>query len=182
MTRLALKKVFNRRRFWLTVIVAVLVFLTIILLPNISLIKMVLTDRSVTISDKFNLLVGLSGSVTTNLTPLSALYGAVIAVFVGINVASIAYLLRSGIAFGGLKNSWFGLAGLGFGTIGVGCAACGPIVATAVLGTAGGSLLASLPYGGFELSLVGLLLLGISNYLLLKRIASPAACKLKDNE
>jgi uncharacterized membrane protein len=63
---------------------------------------------------------------------------------------------------------------------GIGCAACGSVILTAILGIAGtGALLTWLPLHGLEFGVVGIILLSFSIYYLAKRINDPLVCKVR---
>jgi len=72
-----------------------------------------------------------------------------------------------------------GLSGLGMlcAFIGIGCASCGSLLLTALIPLLGiGAFISILPFGGAEFSVLGIALLAISSYLLLRQIAKPMTC------
>jgi hypothetical protein len=159
----------TRRSLLIAVCVAVFVFALAVWLPNLQLLATFWTDSDVSITDKVALSLKLIPSIATNFTLLSALYTVVIAVLAGINAALITELIRTrrmavdGVAAGG--------AGIIAGALGIGCAACGSLIITALVGTSvGATLVAFLPLGDNEFGLIGVGLLGYSMYLLTKQI------------
>lgn len=153
------------------------VFASTVLLPNRALLLSLWTDSSVSLADKLAVPVSILGSIATNFSPLSAIYTVSIAVLVGINMSLIAYLLRNGgVVWAG---SSAGVAGIFSGILGIGCAACGSLILTAILGTAlGASLIAVLPLKGGEFGILGVILLGTATYLLAKQIIKPLVCEV----
>lgn len=100
--------------------------------------------------------------------PAEPIRGALLyttAAFVGANVALLAYhLLEHQVSVAGGSGS---AAGVVLGTLGAGCAACGPAILAGVIGLLGGaSLLAALPYDGLEFSALAIAVLVLSMYWL----------------
>jgi hypothetical protein len=159
----------------LATVTGLLVFASATLLPNKSLLFSVWTDPSVALESKMSLTVQLLGGVATNFASLTATYLILIAVLSGVNVALITYLLKSGgIVW---KGSFAGLTGIFSGVMGIGCAACGPLILSAILGTAvGASAVAALPLRGGEFGILGVLLLLVATYLLGRQILQPPVC------
>ncbi len=149
--------------------VSVLVFAFAVWLPNLRLLFSVWMDTSVSLGDKIMLPASLLLSITTNFTPLSALYTIAIAVLAGINAALIVELIRARQIFAG--SATISASGIVAGALGIGCAACGSLILTALAGTVlGTGALAFLPLGGGEFGIIGVALLGYSTYLLSKQI------------
>lgn len=153
----------------ITVGVSVFVFAFAVWLPNLQLLLIVWADATTSVVDKITLPLTLLSAISTNFTLLSATYTVVIAILAGINVALIVALVqaqqkvRGGVAAGGL--------GIIAGALGVGCAACGSLILTALLGTTiGAGALALLPLGGGEFGILGVGLLGYATYLLARQI------------
>jgi len=88
-----------------------------------------------------------------------------IAALTGVNVAVLAYhLLEHDLSVEGSGGS---AAGVVFGTLGAGCAACGPGILAGVVGVVGGAgLLTALPFHGLEFSMVAVVVLLLSIYWL----------------
>lgn len=159
--------------------IATLAFVFAVWLPNLRLLFSVWTDPSVALGDKFALPISLIPSITTNFTLLSASYTIAIALFAGINATLIVHLVRTRGVFGG--GTVIGVSGIFTGAIGLGCAACGSLILTSLIGTVGGiSILTLLPMRGGELGILGVVLLGYSTYLLAKQITKPRICEPKD--
>lgn len=149
--------------------VSVCVFALAVWLPNMRLLLILWTDTSTSIADKIVLPMKLLPSILTNFTPLSATYTIAIVILAGINAALVTDLIRErrmhvgGAAAGGV--------GMIAGALGVGCAACGSLILTTLVGTTlGTGTLALLPLGGGEFGILGVGLLGYATYLLAKQI------------
>lgn len=171
-------KIFKNWQYTLiATVISVVIFVLTTWLPNIRLLFSVWTNSSISFRDKFTLPLRLTESITTNFTRLSASYTVVIAVLVGINVAFIVYLIRKRkglVAKGGLTAGAFGMI---TGVLGVGCAACGSLILSGIVGTAAGaSILALLPLRGGEFGIIGVVFLGVTTYLLAKQINKPLLC------
>lgn len=163
-----LKTLKTPRSLLIAIGVSALVFAFAVWLPNLRLLAIVATGDAA-LADKIALPLNLLASITTNFTLLSALYTIVIAILTGINVAFIVELIRAKQMFAG--GAAAGASGIVAGALGIGCAACGSLVLTALTGTIlGTGALALLPFGGGEFGIVGVGLLGYSTYLLSKQI------------
>ncbi|MDP1625301.1 MAG: hypothetical protein Q8L64_06095 [bacterium] len=170
-------KIFRNWRYAITsIVIAITVFALATWLPNFRLLSLVLSDPLLSLGEKISLPVKLLASIGTNFTVLSATYTILIAIILGINASLALYLVRKRVrALGGLS---IGLVGITTGVLGIGCAACGSILATTILGTIGGaSILSILPLQGSEFGIFGVLLSLSSTYLLMKHINKPLVCK-----
>lgn len=159
----------TKRSLVIAVCVSVFVFVLAVWLPNLQLLVAFWADSGVPVIDKVALSLKLVPSITTNFTLLSALYTVLIAVLAGINTALIVELIRNRrMVAGGVTAGGVGIVA---GALGVGCAACGSLILTALVGTTVGTgVLAFLPLGGGEFGILGVGLLGYATYLLLKQI------------
>ena len=159
--------------------ISALFFSVAVLLPNWRLLFEILPSQVATTTQKFNLIIGLFGSIQTNFTPVSAGYTIAIALLTGINISLLTYFIRTRKGFIGGKDAGTGIGGLVSGILGVGCASCGSFILTAALGIFGASgALSVLPFGGEEFGFLGVALLLISSYSLMKKIHEPIVCKI----
>lgn len=175
----AITEVFTRMSYlFLAGIVALLVFAFAVWLPNAGLLLSLAADPAVPLAVKILFPISLFGSITTNFTALAASYTVAIAVLTGLNVALLAYYVRKQrqLSQGSLT---VGTAGVLSGILGTGCAACGSLVLTSLIGTASGlGLTAVLPLHGGEFGVIGVLLSGTATYLLAKQLSKPAVCEV----
>lgn len=177
----SLKTVFRDWRYvLLALLIACALFAFAVWLPNFRLIGGVLTDSTAPLSIKLLLPIALLGSIATNFTALAVSYTVAIALLAGINVALIAYFVRrqkEELARGGVAVGTFGVMS---GILGMGCAACGSLILSSLLGVVGGTgVIAALPLRGGEFGIIGVVLLAISTYLILARIAKPMTCDVE---
>jgi len=177
----AFKKVFSKIRYViLTIIVAAFVFTFAVWLPNLKLISEVVFNSSASVIAKINFLLSLFGSIQTNFSPVSATYTIVIAVLFGINIALLAYYIRSIRSKIPSSGAALSLGGLVSGAFGIGCAACGTFILTPILALFGASgFLAILPLGGEEFGFLGVGLLGFSVFWTANKIAEPVVCDIE---
>lgn len=177
----AFRMVFKNWRFAaLAAVVSSTVFAVATWLPNARLLWSIWSDASLPIADKLTFPIRLLESITTNFTTLSALYTVAIALLAGINIAFITYLIRrqQELSQSGAVVGTFGILS---GTVGMGCAACGSLILTSLLGTVGGAgFAAALPLRGGEFGIIGVVLLGASTYFLAKQITKPLVCEPAD--
>jgi hypothetical protein len=76
-----------------------------------------------------------------------------------------------------LKSGLYSGIGLFFAFLGIGCAACGTVFVSVILGFFGmSSILHVLPYHGEEVGYLGLLILMIVTYTLSHKVAQPNVC------
>ena len=176
----ALQKVFAKPLFvLLALITSAAVFAFAVWLPNLRLLLAIWTDASVSFGDKLAFPISLLSSIATNFTLLPASYTIAIAFLAGINAALVIHLMRTQREFVG--GGIIGASGIFTGALGLGCAACGSLILTSIVGTVGGiGVLALLPLRGSEFGIIGVLLLGYSTYLLAKRVTKPLVCESAD--
>lgn len=173
-----LKKVFSRVPYLaLATSVSIAVFVFAVWFPNIGLIARLVGDPAIPFAQKLEIPIAFLGAINTNFTPLSASYTVLTALLFGVNVAMAVYYFKRRVAevkAGGLATGFLGLASA---TLGIGCAACGSFVATAILPLFGtGALLSFLPFGGGEFGILGVVLLLVSLYVTAKQIKDPSVC------
>lgn len=160
---------------------AVLTFLLAVWFPNLGLIGEVFSNPDAPLAIKLNVALSLLGGIGTNFSLLSAGYTIATAVLFGINTAMIVYLLKQRQTGAAGRNIAIGSGGMASGALGLGCAACGSLIAGAglpFLGAAGA--LAALPLNGAEFGILGVALLFASLLLVSKNIAESIACRLSE--
>lgn len=150
--------------------VSAIVFAFAVWLPNLQLLFVVWTNTTIPIVDKITLPLTLLSAITTNFTLLSASYTVMIAVLAGINTALIVELVRAQQMV--REGATAGGVGIIAGALGIGCASCGSLILTALVGTTiGTGALALLPLDGGEFGVLGVGLLSYAMYLLAKQIS-----------
>ncbi|PIR84038.1 hypothetical protein COU18_01370 [Candidatus Kaiserbacteria bacterium CG10_big_fil_rev_8_21_14_0_10_51_14] len=158
-------------------LVAAVAFAMAVWMPNLGLIAQVITDPSATLIQKVALPVTLLLSISTNFSVLSAPYTIAIPILFGVNVAMMIYYWkrRIGAAKGAMMTA--GFSGMASGIFGIGCAACGSFLLTSILSSFGAAgALFILPLRGGEFGILGVVLLGLSIFLVAKHITNPLVC------
>jgi len=172
--RVAFRTVFARPSYAAAAgVLAMAAFLLAVWFPNLGLIGAVLGDESLPLATRLGFPLSLLGGIGTNFSLLSAGYTTAIAVLFGVNSTMIVYLLRQRRAAAG-RGVALGAGGVASGVLGIGCAACGSLIAGAVfsfVGTAGA--LAVLPLNGEEFGILSVVLLLVSLLLTSGSIAQP---------
>jgi hypothetical protein len=147
-------------------VLAALVGLTgIVVSQNIELVRSVVIGGSLSLSARLETLLLLYPFVGPGFEPLTGVLVVLTALLLGANVALLAYHLREHDL--SVKGGSGSLAGIVFGVLGAGCAACGPVVFAGVLSLLGATgVFFLLPLEGLEFAIAGVLLLGLSTYWL----------------
>jgi len=102
-----------------------------------------------------------------------------ISLLFALNLVLLVFYIRKikSILKGNRRIHAVGIGGLVSGLLGIGCAACGSVVLTSILSSIGASgLLLLLPLHGSEFGILGVLLLCMSIYVLVRRIQQPLVC------
>lgn len=175
----ALRAVFGNWRYAvLSGVTAALAFALAVWMPNLRLLDSILADPHVPIIDKLKLPVALLGSIGSNFSTLAASYTIMMALLLGVNVSLIAYIQKLKKLRLLSTEGAVGSLGIVSGVLGIGCAACGSLIFTSVLGTAvGAGFIALLPLKGGEFGIVGVILLAVATYLLVRQMSTAPVCK-----
>ncbi|OYV62916.1 MAG: hypothetical protein B7X03_03795 [Parcubacteria group bacterium 21-58-10] len=158
-------------------IAAALAFAFAVWLPNLHLVASTLTRSDAPLMLRLQLPVTLLGSIVTNFSPFSATMIVTLSMLLGIDTALVAYHTKQRLAGNFTGGFAAGAGGIVAGVLGIGCAACGSIVAMSFLPLVGGAgILAALPLGGGEFGVLGIILLGSSIAILAKKATQPLIC------
>lgn len=152
-------------------------FLFAVWFPNFGLIGEVFGASSAPLAAKLKVAIALLGGIVTNFSFLSAGYTVAIAALFGINAAMVVYFLkRTRVGLGG-QSLAAGVGGIASGVLGIGCAACGSLILSALLSSVGAAgALAILPLRGGEFGILSVALLLGALLLISKKIAAPLIC------
>lgn len=126
------------------------------------------------ILDKMLLVLKLLGGLVTNNSMLAATVLIITSLLAGINVALLAFKIKSIKSFN-YKEGSLGTGGTFLSILTAGCSSCG-IGILSLIGVAGG--LTFLPFGGLELGFVGIAVLLFSIYLTSKGIMNCKSCQI----
>lgn len=173
------KEVFKE---WRYSIVAGGAFLAILFLelwlPNAVWLRDLLASPAFTIAAKARLLLLSFFRLDISFGAGSPIITLLLPAFFGVNMSLLVYYFRKKAGSGTFAG--FSVAGIVVGMLGVGCAACGSVLFSAILGfSAAAGFLGFLPFGGREFAFLSLLLMGISIVLLAKKLQEADACSIK---
>lgn len=166
----------NWRYVILAVFVAMGIFLFSIWLPNLHFVQNVLFSQYFTASQKIAILLSSLGAYQTNFTVFGRIATLLIAVLFGINVSLVAFYFRQRFVL--QKSAGMSLGGIVSGILGVGCASCGSVILSSILGvTTTTAFVTWLPLRGKEFSLIGIAMLTVSVIVTARKIKEPLVCK-----
>jgi hypothetical protein len=172
-------KVITSPKYLIVVIVVALVVIAFAAwLPNLHLVTRTMISSTLTLRQKTSLLTGLLGSLRTNFTPLSLTITFISAGLAGVQVSLLAYYLRQTAR---LQQS-MGASALGVASsmLGVGCASCGSVVLTSILGFGSATaVLGFLPFRGQEFGFIGIAILLYAISLIIKKIDQSHVCAIR---
>ena len=157
----------------LAVASALSVWLLVIIMPRLETISYLVGQSSLTMGQKIRTIwyTLIGGTVTLGLPEI------LVGLLIGINLTLIVYYFKKYIALHRLSGA--GIAGTLFGLIGMGCASCGSVLLTSVIGiTASTHLIGILPLKGLEFTILSIILLGVSIITIALHIDKPAQCAI----
>ena len=147
-------------------------------LPNLHLITRTMTSSTMTLWQKTNLLTGLLGSLQTNFTPLSRAITFVSAGLAGVQVSLLIYYLKQTARI--QQSMGMSAVGVTASMLGVGCASCGSVVLTSLIGFgASTAVLGFLPFRGQAFGLLGIAILLFAIHITIKKINDPLVCGVR---
>ena len=161
----------------LALLLAALVFVFSVWLPNLGLIREIVFSPRLTVLNKASFLWHSLGAIATNFSVLSATLVVFISVLFGLNIALTVVYFRRRIAL--QKAGGMSVVGMLAGLIGIGCASCGSVLLSTFLGVgATAAFTGFLPLGGQEFSILGVVILVGSLYVTAKKLSDPLVCKI----
>lgn len=154
--------------------ITIIYLLLAVMMPSISIIKFFWgTEFPVFKLVKLSVDFFLYNSATSTI-----ILTLIISVLSGVNISMLVFYLRRRIAKE--KEMGVGFVGMIFGFLGLGCASCGSVILSSILGlTAANGFLRIMPFNGLEFGILGVVLLIVSIYLLSVKIENPLLCKIK---
>ncbi|TAJ15960.1 hypothetical protein EPO56_00370 [Patescibacteria group bacterium] len=157
--------------------VSLVAFAGAVWLPNIPLLWEIMNHPNVALGEKLSVPISLLGSIATNFTLFTATYTILIAILIGLNVATAVYLVQHRVKEMQKNGIATGMLGVLSGIFGIGCAACGTLLLTSGLSIIGATwILSYLPLHGAEFGILAVLLLTVSLYITLRNIKNPRVC------
>lgn len=174
--------ILRRPKYLLVVILIALSMITFAAwLPNLHLITKTMTSTTMSLWEKTNLLTAFFGSLQTNFTPLSRMLTVISATLTGIKISLLIYYLRQSARIQTQMGVSF--AGVAASLLGVGCASCGSVLLTSIIGFGSATaVLGILPFRGLEFSFVGVGILLVAINYTIKKINQPFICVIKDQK
>jgi hypothetical protein len=177
--KVILKVVTNSKYLILSTLVTLMIIAFAAWLPNLHLISRTVTSPTLTLWQKTNLLTSLLGSLQTNFTPLSRTVTIVSAALAGLQVSLLVYYLRQTAKL--QQSMGMSLVGIVTSMLGIGCASCGSVVLTSLIGFSSTSVvLGILPFKGQEFGFIGIAILLYAIGFTVKKINQPYTCKVKE--
>jgi len=174
----SLKEVLARPRYFIfATITFIMVMLFAIWLPNLSFVVDTITSPSFAFSQKVGILWSSLGAIQTNFTPLSRIFTIVVALLFALQITMIVFYFKRRIHL--QKVAGVGGIGMLSGLLGVGCAACGSVILSALFGVgATASFIGALPLKGQEFGLLSSIIIGTSLFLTAQKIQDPLVCNM----
>lgn len=165
-----MKEIWSKNIIIPILLIAALYVIATIYLMNAALVKDTLFGVH-SLSYKWNLLLALLAGMWTAMSKLSLTLLMIVAILTGANLTLVVQRLRS-IRASGKMSFMVGGSSL-LGIVGSGCASCGlPILA--FLGLSGAIFY--LPFQGLELSVLAIILLSVSLYVLVRQRTEQLVC------
>ena len=174
---ISLNQVFVRRPAYLVLalVVAIVVLFIMLWLRNLSLLGYFLSLPVFSLRAKLALAWSGWQFLGTNFSTLGQVVAISVVALMGVNIALLTYYLKRRVK--GARAGGTTLLGSLVGLLGIGCASCGSVILSLVLGfSASTSFLGFLPLHGLEFGLLGLTMLLISAYQLCRKIQNPLVC------
>ena len=177
----AIREVFRNGRYVVIAIaLSAILFVLAVYLPNLRLVASFIGNPTIPLSTKSGLLWALLEGIGTSITPFSATIIIVLSVLFGIDLAMLAYQWSSGRAAISKSGLVGNAGGVISGIFGMGCAACGSFLGTALLASFGASgVIALLPLRGGEFSIIGIALLLLSIWSVSRAIRNNGVCAIE---
>lgn len=180
-----LVRVFSHPRYaFFMAMVAFIVLSAAILLPQYAIIKQIFLSDMFTFAEAWSFVLRVYLSLGASMSVLSGTLLVLMSLVFAIDVALMTYYIRRRqLVLRDRKAKLVGVGGTVSSLLGIGCAACGSVILSGVIGLFGGaSFLALLPLHGAEFGVLGLvLLLGVAGYLL-RRIDDPLVCPIEAHD
>lgn len=157
--------------------VSSIAFVAIVIAHNIEFLAAFASSREVSLGEAAAFLRTFTLAAIAAVPPLDLALAGISALLIGVTVSLSSFYARMHRAAPSLAGS-VGILGTISAFLGFGCAACGSVfIASAFAGSLGG-LAALLPFGGKEISFLGIALLTFAAYSLARSINRPKVCPI----
>ena len=174
-----LKLVFKNRNYVILALLMSLVFwLIVAVLSQYSWLKLIVTASWLSFFTKISLFFSALFNDILNFTTVDYVVYIAMALLAGINMAVVIYNTKNYLKT--RKMAGIGVGAMILGILGVGCASCGSVLLTSIIGVSSvASTIHVLPLKGMEINLLVILILVLSIYLSAKQINKNFTCKIK---
>ena len=173
-----MRRVFSRPTYVLcAAIVACLAFVAIIIARDAGFLAALISLRQVSPGEAAGFLLTFLRAAIASVPALDLALTAASAVLIGIVSAMSAFYARMYRAAPSVASG-VGILGAVSAFLGFGCAACGSVFLASVFAGSLGGIAALLPFGGKEISFLGIALLAFAAYMLAHSIAKPRVCPI----
>lgn len=153
----------------LALLTAVVFACIALVIPLRSIFSLAFTFPVDSWGERITLLLGSVQAIPLNTTGEGITFILIISILTGINIALLTYFFRTRSQASG--GSALGFAGMLSGILGIGCASCGSVLLSSVIGlSASWAVIGFLPLRGAEFSLLAIALLVYSIFSLSKKI------------
>lgn len=152
-------------------------FLIILIMQNGSQAVSFASMPLLSFTERLNLFFSTLFDITSKFTQSTLLVSTLSSILGGINISLAYYYFKTrGVVL--KKRHVFGHGvGMFLAFLGIGCAACGTVFLGTILSLIGGAgLLTKLPYGGEEVGVLGVIILGIITYQTARKASMPLVC------
>ena len=164
------------RAFFVTFMTTLSFLFFLLLIPNYSLLAGAFVSPLFTPLEKIAILFGIFGTLSTFFTPLGQTIAVVTALLIGIITNLLVFSMRNRV----LRRRMAGNSAIGIisSMIGIGCASCGSIILSSLIGlSATVGFLSFLPLGGDFFGVIGLLILLFTLSHILLKMSAAATCR-----
>lgn len=151
------------------------IWLVVALIPNSVVITSLFSSEQYSWETRVEFLGRMLISFPQQYTDLNLFFIGILSVLISLNMVLVSYYARSRVRHGRMMG--LSVAGAVIGMLGIGCSACGSILLSTLFGIAiTTSLVSNLPFGGYEFGVIGIFLILLSTYMVLRRIKLNGAC------
>ena len=171
-----MRRVFSRPPYLLcAAVVALISFVAIVIARDAAFLAAFVSSRQVSPGEAAGFLTTFLFAAAAGAPALDLVLAIVSAVLIGITAALGLFYARMYRAAPSVASG-VGLIGAVSAFLGFGCAACGSVFLASVFAGSLGSLAALLPFGGKEVSFLGIALLAFAAFALAHSISKPRVC------
>lgn len=147
----------------------------VVWLPNLRFLWTILTSPFFSAGARVKIIVSGFGGLATNFTPLSLIITITVLTLTSVYLAMVVvYLEKRSFLY---REAGFGASAFVLGMFGVGCASCGSVIISGLLGAgAAAGFLGFFPLNGQEFGIASIALLLVSLGWLSRKFADPVSC------